>query len=87
MEDVDYMADYREAQAAGHHVDCDGYMTVHRSTVVRNSHGSWEAVCEECGTLHIGSYGDAAKDVPARLVREHMQELACDHRCLRWDAA
>ena len=80
---VDYAADYNEAQSAGHHIDCDGYVTVHRTEVVRTRFGTWETRCEECGVLHIGSFG--SRESAEAQGKGHAQEIRCDKRCLAWD--
>jgi hypothetical protein len=68
-----------------HHPDCDGYMTVHRSTVeVARPHQLAVATCEECGPLHLCSFGPAAHDVPRRIAAEHASEVECDGRCSQW---
>ncbi len=81
----DYQADYREAQASGHHIDCDGYRLSHRWEVVRNEFGTFEAHCDECGKLGSGS-----SSMPATvksMYSGHASEVPCDGRCRLWDAA
>jgi hypothetical protein len=85
MTTIDYQADYRAAQDAGHHVDCDGYMLLHRTSVERVSHGAgntYRAVCEECGPLHVGTFGQEADAKNA--TRGHAQDVPCDGRCKAW---
>lgn len=83
---VNYQADYRAAQASGHHVDCDGYMILHRTTVERVSYGGgkfgYRAVCEDCGSLHVGTFGNESDAKAA--TRGHAQEVPCDGRCRDW---
>jgi hypothetical protein len=79
---IDYMADYNEAQAAGHHPDCDGWRTAHRWEVVKLDTGTYKAICDECGELHIGSTG--SPDTAARLAAGHASEVRCDGRCRSW---
>lgn len=78
---MNYLADYQAAQDAGHHADCDGFMFVHRVTIEVNGE-TWRAICEECGPLHAGSYG---QEVDFRRHKGHTREVACDFRCLKWD--
>lgn len=77
----DYLADYDAAQAAGHHVDCDGYRTAHRVEVCPDA-GGYRAVCADCGPLHVGSFGQR-RDCE-RLHAGHAQEVPCDGRCTGW---
>ncbi len=79
---VDYMADYAAAQAAGHHVDCDGYMTLHRTEIVRNAAGTFETHCETCGKLGIGS--SSSRETQQAMHADHATETACDGRCKDW---
>ena len=86
MNGADYQAPYKAAQAAGHHIDCDGYRTEHSVSIERtryaNGSSSFTAVCEECGPLHIGSYGD--ERAVRRLFGAHARGVACDGRCKDW---
>lgn len=79
---MDYLQDYTVAQASGHHRDCDGFRYAHKSQVVRTEHGTYQAVCEECGPLHVGSATTA--DGARRFLAGHCKEVACDHRCKDW---
>ena len=78
---VDYQHDYRAAQESGHHVDCDGFRTAHRVTYVIDNR-THRAVCDDCGPLHVGSFGD--ETTVRRLYADHAHEVACDGRCKAW---
>jgi len=83
----EYLADWREAQEAGHHLDCDGFMIVHRVEIQETRYPgtktrTYVAVCEECGSLHVGSFGD--RSTCQRNTRGHAQEVRCDLRCKEW---
>lgn len=84
--EIDWQADYRAAQAAGHHEECDGYMTEHRTSVERVEHGggkrTYRVVCEECGPLHAGTFGQERDADTNR--RGHAREVPCDGRCRDW---
>lgn len=90
---TDYMADYREAQASGHHIDCDGYRTAHRVTIERErttgkvSPYLYRAVCEECGPLGVGSSSSEASARSIASVANHSSEVRCDGRCREWEQA
>jgi len=82
------LADYNAAQSGGHHVDCDGYMLTHRTTIHEHRYPgtatrTYSATCEECGALHVGSFGQRA-DCES-LTRGHAQEVPCDGRCKNWN--
>ena len=72
-----------------HHADCDGWRVDHRVTFerIRYSNGSisFRAVCEECGPLHVGSFGD--ENACKRTVAGHSRDVECDGRCHSWDVA
>lgn len=89
MSTTDYLSDYRAAQTAGHHVDCDGYRIAHRVTIERERTSSsvapflYRAVCEECGPLGIGS--SSGEQTAKALSSGHSSEVECDGRCRYWE--
>ncbi len=64
-----------------HHPDCDGWRTAHRVYIVTDRDMS-RAVCEQCGPLHLGSYGPSVN--VERMYGGHSQEVPCDGRCMEW---
>lgn len=80
---TDFYADYRAAQEAGHHSDCDGYRTAHKVELVRNG-SLYDAVCEVCGVLPAGHLCSAER--ARRMGSAHSEEVSCDLRCRKWAA-
>jgi len=82
---TDYAKDYNEAQASGHHVNCDGWMTEHRVSVIetrfRDGYKDYHALCEACGELHVGAFGQKEN---AEAFYSHQNEVSCDGRCKDW---
>lgn len=65
-----------------HHPDCDGWRTAHKVTF-HTDRGMMEAHCEECGKLHVGSFGPAAH-AACKAFQSHSAEVECDGRCMEW---
>lgn len=68
-----------------HDPGCDGYRTEHRVEIVRTDHGTFKALCVECGSLHPGSF--ASRRRAERLSAGHAHEVECDGRCNEWEPA
>lgn len=71
-----------------HHVDCDGFMTTHRQTVVRMPEYPRirHLECETDGKI-TSDCGPGVTDASLqRLATCHPGEVACDGRCREWAA-
>ena len=75
-------SDYNEAQAAGHHVDCDGWRH-HSRTTIRTDAGTFKPACTICGELEvIGSF--SSESTALGFAAAHESFVPCRGECHSW---
>jgi hypothetical protein len=74
-------ADYRAAQANGHHVDCDGYRAAHKISAEPSTNGGYTAVCSDCAIQ--GSWYRTRQEAE-RARAGHTIEVPCTLQCHDW---